>query len=574
MPPILSTHRPRVVRRRFFWVLLLLVCLAAGSVPLLSGATDGTVGLPAADGYWLLAPNGEVYPFGDAAFFGSMGAIALSKPIVGMASTPSGQGYWLVASDGGIFSFGDARFFGSTGAIALNKPIVGMASTPSGQGYWLVASDGGIFSFGDATFFGSTALLGEQVVAMVPSILGRGYREVTTTGRVHVFGDSPDLGSRGGLSQRVVGAAAQGRASAPVVDPGAPIGTSPLVSPASKGRPNILFILLDDMREQGVMDVPEVLPRTKQWLVQGGTTFAEGYATTSLCCPERATIWSGRLPHNHQVVDNDTGDNLDREWISPRYLQDAGYQTSLVGKFITNWLGRYEPPHFDQFSVMQGGYVDQRFMVKDLGEAGHHSEKAAYSTDFIADRAVEYIEGYEANDDQPWFMQVSPHAPHDNKVEGEDGCDLDALYDWPERHDGLPIPAWKPTPPVSIEGGNTAEKLDKVNYLRNKDFTERCGEITYEGHMRTLMAADEMVDKVMTTLEAKGELDNTLVIFTSDNGYNWSDRGVTSKGLPYAEDVKVPFLVRWDGVFPAGGVDYRPVGGEDFLPTYLEAAQY
>ena len=81
----------------------------------------------------MVATDGGIFSFGDAAFFGSTGAIRLNRPIVGMAPTPSGQGYWLVASDGGIFSFGDARFFGSTGAIKLNKPIVGMAATPSGE---------------------------------------------------------------------------------------------------------------------------------------------------------------------------------------------------------------------------------------------------------------------------------------------------------------------------------------------------------------------------------------------------------------------------------------------------------
>ncbi len=83
-----------------------------------------------AGGYFLAASDGGIFTFGDAAFHGSAGAIALNKPIVGLAATPDGGGYWLVASDGGIFSYGDAAFHGSTGAIALNKPIVGMASTP------------------------------------------------------------------------------------------------------------------------------------------------------------------------------------------------------------------------------------------------------------------------------------------------------------------------------------------------------------------------------------------------------------------------------------------------------------
>ena len=92
-----------------------------------------------------------------------------------MAATPDGRGYWLVASDGGIFSYGDAAFYGSTGGIALNKPIVGMAATPDGRGYWLVASDGGIFTYGDAPFYGSTGgtALNQPIVGMAAAPDGR-----------------------------------------------------------------------------------------------------------------------------------------------------------------------------------------------------------------------------------------------------------------------------------------------------------------------------------------------------------------------------------------------------------------
>ncbi|MDA8399718.1 MAG: hypothetical protein M0008_06670, partial [Actinomycetota bacterium] len=78
-------------------------------------------------GYWFVASDGGIFSFGDAKFYGSMGAKHLNQPIVGMAATPDGKGYWFVASDGGIFSFGDAKFYGSMGAKHLNKPIVGMA---------------------------------------------------------------------------------------------------------------------------------------------------------------------------------------------------------------------------------------------------------------------------------------------------------------------------------------------------------------------------------------------------------------------------------------------------------------
>ena len=93
---------------------------------------------PDGGGYWLVASDGGIFSYGDAAFYGSRGGQPLNKPIVGMAATPDGGGYWLVASDGGIFSYGDAAFYGSRGGQPLNKPIVGMAATPTAAatGWW------------------------------------------------------------------------------------------------------------------------------------------------------------------------------------------------------------------------------------------------------------------------------------------------------------------------------------------------------------------------------------------------------------------------------------------------------
>ncbi len=166
---------------------------------------------PSGQGYWLVASDGGIFSFGDAAFHGSTGAIKLNKPIVTMAPTPTGKGYWLAASDGGIFTFGDAAFYGSTGAIKLNKPILAMAPTPTGKGYWLVASDGGIFTFGDAGFFGSAAGAAptdDSVVGFAPTASGKGYWEAFSSGRVLAFGDAADLGSARGLNVPVVGMAA------------------------------------------------------------------------------------------------------------------------------------------------------------------------------------------------------------------------------------------------------------------------------------------------------------------------------------------------------------------------------
>jgi Prenyltransferase and squalene oxidase repeat len=152
-------------------------------------------------GYWLVASDGGIFGYGNAAFLGSRGGQPLNKPIVGMAATPDGGGYWLVASDGGIFSYGDAAFYGSRGGQPLNEPIVGMAATPTG-GYWLVASDGGIFSYGDAVFQGSTGgiKLNQPIVGMSGTRDGGGYWLIASDGGVFNFGDALFSGSAAPLA--------------------------------------------------------------------------------------------------------------------------------------------------------------------------------------------------------------------------------------------------------------------------------------------------------------------------------------------------------------------------------------
>jgi hypothetical protein len=163
------------------------------------------------NGYWLASSDGRVFPFGDAAFYGSPASLGLDKPIVGMAATPD-SGYWLVAYDGGIFAYGDAGFFGSRGGQRLNWPIVGMAPTPDGRGYWLVAADGGIFAYGDAGFFGSRGgqRLNALIVGMAATPDGGGYWLVASDGGIFAYGDAGFFGSRGGqrLNAHNVGMAA------------------------------------------------------------------------------------------------------------------------------------------------------------------------------------------------------------------------------------------------------------------------------------------------------------------------------------------------------------------------------
>lgn len=171
----------------------------------------GIATVPAGGGYWLVGADGGVFPFGSANFFGSTGGMRLNSPIVAIAPTSTGNGYWLVSADGGVFAFGDAPFHGSTGHIRLNRSIVGISVTPSGQGYWLAASDGGVFPFGDAAFRGSTGhlRLNSPIVGMASKSTGMGYWLVSADGGIFAFGDAPFDGSAGAshLNQPIVGMA-------------------------------------------------------------------------------------------------------------------------------------------------------------------------------------------------------------------------------------------------------------------------------------------------------------------------------------------------------------------------------
>ncbi len=215
------------------------------------GLTKPIIGMaatPDGHGYWLVASDGGIFNYGDAAFYGSAGGMHLNQPIVGMAPTTDGRGYWLVASDGGIFSYGDAAFHGSTGAMHLNKAIVGMAPTTGGSGYWLVASDGGIFSYGDATFHGSTGAirLNQPIIGMAPTADGAGYWLVASDGGVFTFGDAGYYGSTAGSGVPALGIVIDPPAPGYAVvtedgnetsfGPSAPNGNVQPTSPAGSGR--------------------------------------------------------------------------------------------------------------------------------------------------------------------------------------------------------------------------------------------------------------------------------------------------------------------------------------------------
>jgi arylsulfatase A-like enzyme len=315
-------------------------------------------------------------------------------------------------------------------------------------------------------------------------------------------------------------------------------------TPPPGGRPNVVVINTDDMRA----DMAAALPKIRQWLADGGTTFRNAYVSTPSCCPSRASLMSGRYVHNNGQLQQQTL-GFDLDLTIQRYLHDAGFFTGHAGKFL-HWLDLgVEAPHFDRWTYFKGGY-DNVYMNFD----GTVRRSQGYSTTIVFDRAIDYVDDFERRDDaRPFYLYLAPIAPHDPSLAEA-------------RYASAAVPAHQPDPSYM-----EADRADKPPFVRNQNPTAAEVQATRTAMIRTLYTVDDQVDRLMRHLQATGELANTLVIFTSDNGYLLGEHKATSKFLPYRKAVEVPFLVRWPGRVPAGAVDDRLVTHVDVVPTILAA---
>ena len=317
------------------------------------------------------------------------------------------------------------------------------------------------------------------------------------------------------------------------------------VPAAANGRPNVLVILTDDQR---VDDTMAVMPKTLQWFETGGTRFGNAFATTPLCCPSRASVFSGRYTHNHGVVNNDSAAAFDHRFAIQTYLQATGYRTGMFGKYFNAWNLFQDPPSFDDWAIFNAGYtpirVNERGTVKTVNQ---------YATSYIRDNAVSFIETSENQDATPWFMEVSTTAPH-------------APFDPESQYENASVPPYNPNPAFS-----ETDRRDKPPHVQARTVTLAGVEQDRAQQLRTLMSVDDTVQTVFETLEATGETSNTLAFFVGDNGYLWGEHGLTGKGTAYEASVRVPMYARWPGHFAPGTTDNRMVALLDLAPTIVDA---
>ncbi|MEW5915451.1 MAG: sulfatase, partial [Gemmatimonadota bacterium] len=342
-------------------------------------------------------------------------------------------------------------------------------------------------------------------------------------------------------------------------------------------RPNILFILADDLDVESASH----MPRLKALVADQGVTFTNAFTTYPVCCPSRASILTGQYPHNHQILFNipplggfakfrDRGGEAS---TVATWLQSAGYRTALYGKYLNGYPAN-TPQHVPPgWSVWHGTYDNENYYnyrVNENGTVRQYGDRAEdYETDVHAGSIVRFLEEAETRDAEPWFIYFAPYAPHgDPRLGlGQEGPAVPA-----PRHRTAFASALAPRTPSF----NEADVSDKPPAIRQRaSLTPGQTAILdylYRERLRSLLAVDEAIERFVRTLTRLGELPNTYIVFTSDNGYHVGQhRFMTGKLNMYEEDTRVPAMVRGPGI-PARTQRAHFALNIDWGPTFAELA--
>ncbi len=319
----------------------------------------------------------------------------------------------------------------------------------------------------------------------------------------------------------------------------------------ARPRPNVLVIVTDDQRATETM---QMMDATSKIFMQGGRRYENAFATTPVCCPARASIFTGQYAHNHGVRENGEMQDLVQQHTVQGYLQGNGYRTGIFGKYANGWSKRHDPPYFDRWATFSSSKNHYRNGVWNVN--GDLRTIEAYATEYIKRRALRFIRQGETADRQPWLLFLDPPAPHAPAVPQP-------------RYADRQYGSWR---------GNAAvlerSRKDKPPYVRRASHTTlNDGRTIRLKQLRTLESVDDMIRKVFTTLRKTKENQRTLAIFMSDNGYLWGEHKLRSKYHAYTRSVQIPLALRWPGRVSRGGTSGRLVANIDIAPTILDAAR-
>jgi N-acetylglucosamine-6-sulfatase len=332
---------------------------------------------------------------------------------------------------------------------------------------------------------------------------------------------------------------------------------------AAAERPNIVFILVDDMR----FDSLRYMPNVQRLLVGHGVSFQNMFVVNSWCCPSRTTFLTGNYSHTTGVYTlslpyGGFGRFRDDSTIAT-WLHGAGYRTGLFGKYLNGYSegkSTYVPPGWDRWFAYSKsddygryGYYYNYTAVDDGTYVHFGHQPSDYGTDVVARKAKAFIRG----SSKPFFLYAAPFAPH-----------IPAI---PAPRD---VNAFSGLAPYRPPGYFEKDVSDKPQWVRSRPgFSSghaRRIDTTRLNQLRSLLAVDRMVAGIVQTLQEKGELDNTMIVFSSDNGYLWGEHRWGAKRVAYEPSIHVPMIIRYEPLTSGHRTSTRLVGNIDLTPTWAD----
>ena len=323
-------------------------------------------------------------------------------------------------------------------------------------------------------------------------------------------------------------------------------------------RPNIVFILMDDMRWDcmSLAGHPFLKTPNLDRIGREGAHFKNGFVTYPLCSPARASFFTGAYAHQHGIVGNRAQYNEPSHKLDTyhRHLQSAGYRTAAIGKWH---MGTDDTPRpgFDHWAVFrgQGRYNDCPFNVN-----GTRTKTTGYVTDVISDMAADFIRSDHGG--KPFSLYVGHKAVH-------------GPFKPAERHKDLFADEKLPQAPSVNDDLSGKKALRRDIKMEEGHPAYGVSDDLIRDQLRCIVAVDEGVGKILAALEETKQLDNTFVVFTSDNGYFWNEHKLGDKRAAYEEAIRVPMVARYPKLIKPGTTVEQMVLDVDFAPTFCELAQ-